>query len=162
MLSQNFAGETIPMSGCWLAHISPLDQHGSRAIDISCDAASVIEAARDISLTATHPKRSIRFVLFTGDERDMPGSWAYVRSHRAELDHARAAIVFQSDCYRVDGYSLNGRPDIEPALREAMKPIESLGGESFRHRGICGGTIVLTFFSKASPRSTSHSGEDFS
>jgi hypothetical protein len=103
----------------------------SGSIDNSCDAASVIEAARDISLTAMHPKRSIRFVLFTGDEREMRGSWAYVRSHRAELDHARAAIIFLSNCNRVSGYSINGGLDIEAGLRDAMKPIESLGATHF-------------------------------
>jgi hypothetical protein len=112
------------------AHLAPRS-NGSSAIDNSCDAASVIEAARDISRTATHPKRSIRFVLFTGDERAMLGSWAYVRSHRAELDHARATIIFHSNCYRVDGYSLNGRPDIEAGLRDAMKPIEALEANRF-------------------------------
>jgi acetylornithine deacetylase/succinyl-diaminopimelate desuccinylase-like protein len=93
----------------------------------SCDAAAVIEAARDISRTGIRPRRSIRFVLFTGNEGDMPGSWAYVRAHRAELDRAHAAIVLISKCRRVTGYSMNGRRDIEPGLREAMKPIESLG-----------------------------------
>jgi len=101
--------------------------HRPGMVDNSCDAAAVIEAARDISRTGIHPRRSIRFVLFTGDEEGMPGSWAYVRSHRAEFDRARAAIVFHSRCGRVTGYLLNGRNDIEPGLREAMKPIESLG-----------------------------------
>jgi len=101
--------------------------HGSGVLDNNCDAAIVIEAARDILLTGIHPRRSIRFVLFTGGKEDIPGSWAYVRSHRAELDRARAAIISRSGCDRVIGYSLNGRPDIESGLREAMKPIESLG-----------------------------------
>ena len=101
--------------------------HGPGVVDNNCDAAMVIEAARDILRTGIRPRRSIRFVLFTGDEEGMPGSWAYVRSHRAEFDRARAAIVFHSRCSRVTGYLLNGRHDIEPGLREAMKPIESLG-----------------------------------
>ena len=101
--------------------------HGPGVVDNNCDAAMVIEAARDILRTGIRPRRSIRFVLFTGDEEGMPGSWAYARSHRAEFDRARAAIVFHSRCGRVTGYLLNGRHDIEPGLREAMKPIESLG-----------------------------------
>jgi carboxypeptidase Q len=101
--------------------------HGSGEVDNNCDAAMVIEAARDIFRTGIRPRRSIRFVLFTGDEQGMVGSWAYVRSHRAEFDRARAAIFFRSGCGRVTGYLLNGRHDIEPGLREAMKPIESLG-----------------------------------
>src|SRR6266576_4440463 len=100
--------------------------HGPGVVDNNCDAAMVIEAARDILRTGIRPRRSIRFVLFTGDEEGMPGSWAYARSHRAEFDRARAAIVFHSRCGRVTGDLRNGRHDIEPGLREAMKPIESL------------------------------------
>jgi hypothetical protein len=107
------------------AHLGPAAT-GPGAVDNTCDAVSVIEAARDIALTAMHPKRSIRFVLFTGDEYSAPGAWAYVHSHRAELDHSRAAILSHSNCLQVRGYSTNGRHDLESGLREAMKPIESL------------------------------------
>jgi len=115
------------------AHLAPRAS-APVAIDNSCDAASVIEAARDISRTAVHPKRSIRFVLFTGDERRMLGSWAYVRAHRVELDYASAAIFLQSDCRPLTGFLLNGRPEMEPGLREAMKPIESLRADHFAFR----------------------------
>ena len=113
----------------WIVLGAHLDSslHDPGAVGDNCDAAMVIEAARDILLTGIRPRRSIRFVLFTGGEKDTPGSWMYVRSHRAELDRARAAIIVNSRCGRVTGYSLNGRHNIEPALREAMKPIESLG-----------------------------------
>ena len=93
----------------------------------SCDAAAVVEAARDIQRTGIRPRRSIRFVLFTGGETGTPGAWAYVRAHRAELDRARAAIILNSRCGRVTGYELYGRRDIEAGVREAMKPIESFG-----------------------------------
>jgi Peptidase family M28 len=112
------------------AHLSPRE-HGPAAVDSSCDAATVIEAARDILRTGVHPRRSIRFVLFTGDIRDKTGSWAYVRAHRSELDQARAAIIVWSDCRRVTSYLLNGRPELEPSVREATKPIESLGAIHF-------------------------------
>jgi hypothetical protein len=115
------------------AHLAP-GAIAFSTIDNSCDAASVIETARDISLTAMHPKRSIRFVLFTGNEREMLASWAYVHSHRAELDQARAAIIFHTGCRRVTGYSINGRYDIETGLREAMKPIENLAAYQFVFR----------------------------
>jgi hypothetical protein len=117
------------------AHLGPRE-HGAESVDYSCDAASVIEAARDISITATHPRRSIRFVLFTGDARNMTGSWTYVRSHRAELDHARAAIIIRSDCSQVTGYFLNGRPEMESGVREAMKPVESFRANQFASRSL--------------------------
>jgi acetylornithine deacetylase/succinyl-diaminopimelate desuccinylase-like protein len=103
----------------------------SQSLDNGCDAAVLIEAARDISQTGVHPRRSIRFVLFTGEERDTTGSWAYLHAHRAELDRSRAAILLDPGCGRVTGFVLSGRHDIEPGLREAMKPIESIGANHY-------------------------------
>jgi acetylornithine deacetylase/succinyl-diaminopimelate desuccinylase-like protein len=112
----------------WVLVGAHLDsQADAVSLDDNCNAASVIEAARDILRTGIHPRRSIRFVLFTGSEDGASGSWAYVRAHRADLDRARAAIILSAGCGRVTGYLLNGRHDIEPGVREAMKPIESLG-----------------------------------
>jgi carboxypeptidase Q len=100
---------------------------GTGALDNGCNATLVIEAARDILQTGTRPRRSIRFALFTGEEQGMLGSWAYVRAHRAELDWARAAIIFDEGIGRVSGFSLGGRHDLESGVREALKPLESWG-----------------------------------
>ena len=100
---------------------------GTGALDNGCNAAMVIEAARDISRTGIRPRRSIRFVLFTGEEQGMLGSWAYVRAHRGELDLARAAIIFDEGIGRVTGYMLSGRREIENGVREALKPLKSWG-----------------------------------
>jgi carboxypeptidase Q len=98
---------------------------GTGALDNGCNAAMVIEAARDIARTGVLPRRSIRFALFTGEEQGMLGSWAYARSHRAELDRARAVIIFDAGTGRTSGFMLSGRHDIETGLREAMKPLAS-------------------------------------
>jgi hypothetical protein len=100
---------------------------GTGALDNGCNAALVIEAARDIQRTGVRPRRSIRFVLFTGEEQWMLGSWAYVRAHRAELDRARGAIIFDAGIGKVTGYMLSGRREIEAGVRDALKPIESWG-----------------------------------
>jgi carboxypeptidase Q len=113
----------------WVLHGAHLDswELGTGALDDGCNAAMVIEAARDILRTGIRPRRSIRFALFTGEEQGMLGSWAYVRAHRADLDRARGVIIFDEGIGHVTGYSLGGRQDIESGLREAIKPIESLG-----------------------------------
>ncbi len=100
---------------------------GKGALDNGCNAALVIEAARDIARTGERPRRSIRFVLFTGEEQGMLGSWAYAKAHHSELDRARAAIVFDEGIGKVTGFLLDGRKDIESGLMEAMKPIDSFG-----------------------------------
>ena len=108
------------------AHLDS-SRSGHGALDEACNAALVIEAARDIKLTGIRPRRSIRFVLFGGEGQGMAGSWAYARAHRDELDRARAAILFEACAGRVDGFLLSGRHDIESGIREAVKPIESMG-----------------------------------
>ena len=100
---------------------------GTGALDNGCNAALVIEAARDILRTGIRPRRSIRFVLFTGEEQGMLGSWAYVRAHQRELDHGQAAIIFDEGIGRMTGYMLSGRREIEDGVREALKPLESWG-----------------------------------
>jgi carboxypeptidase Q len=98
---------------------------GTGALDNGCNAALVIEAARALKATGLKPRRTIRFILFSGEEQGLLGSWAYVRSHRAELDKIRAVIVFDSGIGRVTGYSLGGRRDIEAGVREVLEPLES-------------------------------------
>jgi carboxypeptidase Q len=100
---------------------------GTGALDNGCNAALVIEAARAIKATGLLPRRTIRFVLFSGQEQGTIGSFEYVKAHRAELDKIRAMITFDSGSGRVTGYSLGGRRDIEAGVREALKPLESWG-----------------------------------
>jgi carboxypeptidase Q len=108
------------------AHLDSWDL-GTGALDNGCNAALVIDAARVIKSSGTRPRRSIRFVLFMGEEQGMLGSWAYARAHRNELDRMLAAIVFDSGVGRVTGYSLGGRKDILAAVRDALAPAQSLG-----------------------------------
>jgi len=97
---------------------------GTGALDNGCNAAMVIEAARDIRATGLVPRRTIRFVLFSGEEQGMLGSWAYVRAHRDEMDRVRGVLIFDEGIGRVTGFSLGGRQDIESGVREAVKPLE--------------------------------------
>ena len=112
------------------AHLDSWDL-GTGALDNGCNAAMVIDAARVIHASGTIPRRSIRFVLFTGEEQGLLGSAAYAHSHRAELDHMIAAVIFDSGIGKVTGYSVGGRKDILEPVREALKPAQSLGAKDF-------------------------------
>jgi carboxypeptidase Q len=103
---------------------------GTGALDNGCNAAMVIEAARAIKATGLLPRRTIRFVLFSGEEQGTIGSYEYVKAHRAELDKIRAMITFDAGIGRVTGYSLGGRRDIEGGVREVLKPLESWGANN--------------------------------
>jgi Zn-dependent M28 family amino/carboxypeptidase len=106
------------------AHLDSWDL-GTGALDNGCNAALVIEAARVLKATGLRPRRTIRFILFSGEEQGLLGSWAYVNAHRAEMDKIRAVIVFDSGIGRVTGYSLGARHDLEAGVREVLKPLES-------------------------------------
>ena len=103
---------------------------GTGALDDGCNAALIIEAARAIKATGLIPRRTIRFVLFSGEEQGTIGSYEYVKAHHAELDKIRAVIVFDSGIGRVTGYSLGGRRDTEAGVREVLKPLESWGANN--------------------------------
>jgi carboxypeptidase Q len=100
-------------------------EFGTGALDNGCNAAMVIEAARAIKATGLLPRRTIRFVLFSGEEQGTVGSYEYVKAHRVELDKIRGMITFDAGIGRVTGYSLGGRRDIEAGVREVLKPLES-------------------------------------
>lgn len=132
------------------AHLDSFDL-GTGALDAGCNAALVIEAARDIRLTGLRPKRSIRFVLFSGKEEGNLGSWAYVRAHRGELDHADAAIIFDEGNGRVTGFSLQGRTDLQSeVLHQALAPLDSWGVNRFAGNAVVG-TDDLDFLLEGVP-----------
>ena len=112
------------------AHLDSWDL-GQGALDNGCDAAMVIDAARVIHSSGSLPKRSVRFILFNGEEQGFVGSRAYVAAHQAELDQAIAAIIYDSGSGPVSGYSVEGRTDMLPALREVLEPLKPLGVTSF-------------------------------
>jgi carboxypeptidase Q len=113
------------------AHLDSFEL-GTGALDNGCNAALVIEAARDIHLTGLRPKRSIRFVLFSGEEEGMLGSWSYARTHREELDRTDAAIIWDEGTGRATGFSLGGRHDLQSeVLQQALAPLNSWGVNHF-------------------------------
>ena len=103
---------------------------GTGALDDGCNAAMVIEAARALKATGLLPRRTIRFILFSGEEQGTIGSSEYVKVHRAEMDKIRAMIAYDAGVGRVTGYSLGGRRDLEAPLREILKPLDSWGANN--------------------------------
>jgi carboxypeptidase Q len=99
---------------------------GTGALDNGCNVAMIIDAARIIHASGTIPRRSIRFVFFTGEEQGMLGSAAYAHAHRAELDRMIAAVIFDSGVGRTTGYSLGGRQDVVAAVRRTLEPLKLL------------------------------------
>lgn len=107
------------------AHLDSWDL-GTGALDDGCNVAMIIDTARIIRSSGTIPRRSIRFVFFTGEEQGMLGSAAYAHAHRGELDRMIAAVIFDSGVGRITGFSLGGRNDVTAAVHKALEPLKPL------------------------------------
>ena len=77
------------------AHLDSWDL-GDGAADDGAGCAIVLEAARQISLVAARPARTVRVVLFANEENGLRGARAYAAAHAAELDKHVAAIEADS------------------------------------------------------------------
>ncbi len=108
------------------AHLDSWDL-GTGALDNGCNVALVLEVARAMHAAGIRPRRSVRFVLFAGEEQGMLGSWAYARRHRQELDRIAAVVVFDAGSGAVTGYELSGRDDLLPALQKTLEPAAFYG-----------------------------------
>ncbi len=86
-----------------------------------------IEAARLLASSGARPRRSIRFVLFSGEEQGLFGSLAYVAKHKDELPRHSAVFVIDTGTGRIDGMSLQGRAEVLPVMRQVVEPLVALG-----------------------------------
>ena len=97
---------------------------GTGALDNGCNAALVIDALRAIKASGLHPRRTIRFILFSGEEEGMLGSHAYVKAHANELDKAAAVVIFDSGTGKTTGFSLGGRKDVVNTATQIVAPLK--------------------------------------
>jgi carboxypeptidase Q len=107
------------------AHLDSWDL-GTGALDNGCNAALVVDALRAIKASGVRPRRTIRFILFSGEEEGMVGSHTYAVAHRAELDKIAGVVIFDSGIGRVTGFSLGGRRDVVNAAATLVAPLKSL------------------------------------
>jgi hypothetical protein len=100
---------------------------GTGALDNGCNVAMLIDLARQIRRLGLQPRRTIRFVLWNGEEQGLYGSLGYVRSHRDELDRHVMASSFDIGSGRIVGFFTGGRPQLAAAVDRALAPVRGLG-----------------------------------
>jgi aminopeptidase YwaD len=97
--ARNIVGEipgSDPQQG-WILACGHYDGHdvSQGAQDNAAGSAILVEAARLLAPLREHLKMGIRFVLFSGEELGLYGSYAYAPAHAAEHDQIR--LVFNAD-----------------------------------------------------------------
>ncbi len=124
---------------------------GTGALDNGCNAALVIDALRTLKASGLRPKRTIRFILFSGEEEGMMGSRAYATAHRNELDKAAGVAVIDSGTGKVTGFSLGGRKDMVEALQPMVVPLKQFGVEELKTDDVEWGTDHYDFLLEGVP-----------
>lgn len=103
------------------AHFDSWDL-GTGALDNGINATTVIDVARQMVSAGMKPKRTIRFVLFTGEELGMLGSRAYVVQHRAEMPETVMMMTADIGSGKTTGFFLDGREELRKPVEEALAP----------------------------------------
>ena len=106
------------------AHLDSWDL-GVGAVDDGTGVATVLGAADALIRSGLRPKRTIRFVLFSGEEQGLLGSRAWIAAHRAELPKVTAALIMDWGPGAITGIALSGHDELTndlTVIAAAMEP----------------------------------------
>ena len=125
------------------AHLDSWDL-GTGVTDNGTGSMVVLEAARAIAQSGLKPKRTIRFILFSGEEQGLLGSKAYAEAHSAMADSIQAVLVLDNGTGAITGQALQGRKDLEGLWKQLLAPVAKLDADSLREASKMG-TDHLSF-----------------
>jgi carboxypeptidase Q len=97
------------------------------ANDNGTGVATTMEAARLLAAVGARPARTIRFVLWGGEEQGLLGSRAYVEQHGAELDRISAVLVHDGGTNYLSGIGVT--PEMKPQVDSVFAPIMMLSAD---------------------------------
>lgn len=84
-------------------------------------------AAAAIVKSGFKPRRTIRFVLFTGEEEGLLGSLAYVKAHQNEMANYVAVLILDSGQGPVVGFQMGGHEDLIPTVKVFAASLQAFG-----------------------------------
>jgi hypothetical protein len=119
------------------AHLDSWDL-GQGTTDNGTGSAVVLEAARILARCGTPPRRTIRFVLFTGEEQGLHGSRAFVQKHKEEMARTSLCVAHDTGTGRVIGLGTGGRPEVQRVLEPELALLKELGVTDFTSRSLGG------------------------
>jgi len=87
------------------------------ATDNGSGTATTLGAADAIMRSGQKARRTIRFVLFTGEEQGLDGSFAYMKQHAAEIQNHLGDLILDEGQGPVTDFMLGGRDDLVAAFQ---------------------------------------------
>jgi carboxypeptidase Q len=88
--------------------------------------ATTLGAADSIVRSGVKPRRTIRFVLFTGEEQGLDGSFAYIKQHKSEMANHIGDLILDAGQGPVKSFQLGGRDDLVPEFEPFVKSISNI------------------------------------
>ncbi|MBI4564992.1 MAG: M20/M25/M40 family metallo-hydrolase [Planctomycetes bacterium] len=115
-------------------HIDSWDG-ASGATDNGTGVSTTMEAARLLAKVGAKPKRTIRFMLWSGEEQGLLGSLAYVRANREEMKKISAVLVHDGGTNYLSG--IPATESLVPIFEKVFAPVMKLDPEMpFRVRKV--------------------------
>lgn len=112
--------EIVIVSG----HFDSWDGPGSQgALDNGTGSSVALEAARILGKAGAKPKRTIRFILWSGEEQGLFGSRGYVALHMNEMDKISAVLVDDGGTNYQGGYE--GIESQKEMMERAFAPMNA-------------------------------------
>jgi carboxypeptidase Q len=135
-------------------------QSATGATDNAIGCAVMMDAARLIQSAGLKPRRTIRVVLWSGEEEGILGSQAYVKEHFGTAEDPKPQW-FKLDAYfnmdggtgRIRGLRVFGPPEAAAALRPVLAQFVDFGvaGASANNNRFLGGTDSASFSNAGLP-----------
>lgn len=102
---------------------------GTGAQDNGAGVATVLDVARAMEALHGAPRRTVRFVLFGGEEQGILGSASYARHHRDEMHKLDAVLISDTGSGPVLGWSTLGRNDEQKSLQTVEPYLHNIGSD---------------------------------
>lgn len=121
------------------------------ATDNGTGTVAAMEVLRAMKALGLKPKRTLRVVLFSGEEQGLLGSRAYVKAHEADLKNVQAVLIDDLGSGRIKGFIDMGVEAWRAPLAAAMSAANGLGAVELPAAIMPGATDHWPFFQKGVP-----------
>jgi len=99
---------------------------GQGALDNGTGSMAVLEAARTLKALGWKPKRTITFILFTGEEQGGVGVDTFMKNHAAEVPKMDAVLVHDTGTGKVFSIALENLYETAPLMGEIYEPLREI------------------------------------
>jgi Zn-dependent M28 family amino/carboxypeptidase len=99
---------------------------GQGALDNGTGAMATLEAARTLQALGWKPKRTITFVLFTGEEQGGIGADTFVKNHAAEMSKIDGVLIDDTGTGKVFSIALENLWETAPLMSEIYQPLQEV------------------------------------